>query len=243
MPKPDLHISLWRGSFLGGKKNEQTPKPHKHFSARPLRDNRLRDEPPPVPGTNGTKCRFYCGIKQKRAGLSQGRVPICPRKGSRLSQEQFLFVLNTIPPKMFMFIGFVLARHLEDAAAILLKILSCITTVTAQETSTDKRTGTCGKNRSWLGSRALLFLWWGRRLVVGPLSGIPSNSPSCGTPRNWAFWSGPCLGRVVSQGDDFVLLTAMELLHFKVQRWWQNLRGSATEKTGERRHQSVKQAP
>ena len=44
------------------------------------------------------------------AGLSQGRVPVCPRKGSPLSQERFLFVPDTLPPKMFMFIGFFLAR-------------------------------------------------------------------------------------------------------------------------------------
>ena len=42
------------------------------------------------------------------AGLSQGRVPICPGEGSRLSQGRFLFVLDTVPPKMFMFIGFFL---------------------------------------------------------------------------------------------------------------------------------------
>ena len=54
--------------------------------------------------------RFYCGIQQKTAGLSQGRVPICPRDGSRMSQERFLFVPNTVLPKMFVFIGFILAR-------------------------------------------------------------------------------------------------------------------------------------
>ena len=70
------------------------------------RDNRPRDEPPPVPGTNGTKWRFYCGIKQRKAGLSQGRVAVCPEEGSHLSEGQFLFVPDTVPPKMFMFIGF-----------------------------------------------------------------------------------------------------------------------------------------
>ena len=38
--------------------------------------------------------------------LSQERVPVCPRKGSRLSQGRFLFVPDTVQPKMFMFIGF-----------------------------------------------------------------------------------------------------------------------------------------
>ena len=75
-----------------------------------------RDKPPPVPGTNGTKWRFYCGIKQRKAGLSQGRVPFCPGEGSHLSQGRFLFVPDTVPPKMFMFIGFFLARIVLQAS-------------------------------------------------------------------------------------------------------------------------------
>ena len=59
-----------------------------------------------VPGTNGTKWQSYCGIKQEQASLSQGQVPICPESESRLSQGRFLFVPDTVPPKMFMFIGF-----------------------------------------------------------------------------------------------------------------------------------------
>ena len=62
------------------------------FFWRPLRDNRPRDEPPPIPGTNGTKWWFYCWIKQKNAGLSQARLPICPGQGSHLSLGRFLFV-------------------------------------------------------------------------------------------------------------------------------------------------------
>ena len=75
-----------------------------------MRGNRPRDEPPPVPGTNGTKWRFYCGIKQETASLSLGQVPVCPREGS---QGRFLFVPDTVPPKMFMFIGFLLAQLLS----------------------------------------------------------------------------------------------------------------------------------
>ena len=37
--------------------------------------------------------RFYCVIAQKRAGLSQGRVAL---------------VADTVPPKMFLFVGFLL---------------------------------------------------------------------------------------------------------------------------------------
>ena len=91
---------------------EKKPINRKHINIfwRLLWDNRPRDEPPPVPGTNGTKWRFYCGIKQRKAGLSQGRVPSCPGEGSRLSQGRFLFVPDTIPTKMFMFIGVFLVR-------------------------------------------------------------------------------------------------------------------------------------
>ena len=49
-----------------------------------------------------------CGIKQQAAGSSQGRVPI--GTGPDLSQGRVLFVPGTAVPKMFMFIGFFLAR-------------------------------------------------------------------------------------------------------------------------------------
>ena len=94
-----LNLSIKSRLSLGAKKN-----PNKF--RRPLWGNRPRDEPPPVPGTNGTKWRFYCGIQQKKAGLSQERVPICPGEGSRLSQGRFLFVPDTVLHKLFMFIGF-----------------------------------------------------------------------------------------------------------------------------------------
>ena len=34
-----------------------------------------------------TKWRFYWGIQHKMAGLSQGQFPVCPRKGSSLSEK------------------------------------------------------------------------------------------------------------------------------------------------------------
>ena len=88
------------------KNNKQ--KTHKHFSGGPCGTIVPGTNPHPSPGTNGTKWRFYCGIKQRKAGLSQGRVPFCPGEGSHLSQGPFLFVPDTVPPKMFMFIGFFL---------------------------------------------------------------------------------------------------------------------------------------
>ena len=59
---------------------------------------------PPVPGKNGTKLPMYNIIKQNTAGLSQGRSQFVPQTGSRLSQGRVPFVLDTVPPKMFMFI-------------------------------------------------------------------------------------------------------------------------------------------
>ena len=68
------------------KKNENWPFSGLFFDFRVIL-TWPRDKPGPVPGTDGTKWRFYCGIKQKTAGLSQARL---------------LFVPNTVPPKMFM---------------------------------------------------------------------------------------------------------------------------------------------
>ena len=55
-----------------------------------MRDNRPRDKPPTRPRTNGTKWRFYCGIKQRKAGLSPGTGPILSRGGVP-------FVPRTVP--------------------------------------------------------------------------------------------------------------------------------------------------
>ena len=55
--------------MLGGEKTNK----QKHIS---IFLTTLAGQSSPVPGTNGTKWRFHCGIKQKTAGLSQGRVPI-----------------------------------------------------------------------------------------------------------------------------------------------------------------------
>ena len=70
--------------WIGARKTNKH-KTYKHFSDGPCGTIVPRDEPPPVPGTNGTKWRFYCGIQQKTADLSQGRVPVCPGDSSCLS--------------------------------------------------------------------------------------------------------------------------------------------------------------
>ena len=99
---------VFQACILGAKKRINMK--HINIFLTAFAGHRPRDEPPPVPGTNGTKWRFYCGIKQRKASLSQGRVPFCPGERSHLSQGRFLFVPDTIPPKMFMFIVFFLAR-------------------------------------------------------------------------------------------------------------------------------------
>ena len=87
------------GADLGGDKNKMNRKHINTFlTALAGQSSQGRTSTRPR-----TKWRFYCGIKQKTAGLSQGRVPICSREGSRLSQGRFLFVPDTILPKMFMF--------------------------------------------------------------------------------------------------------------------------------------------
>ena len=61
-----------------------------------------------------TMARFYSGIQQRKADLSQGWVPFCPGEGSHLSQGRFLFVPKTVPTKMFMFIFFCLPEISTD---------------------------------------------------------------------------------------------------------------------------------
>ena len=58
--------------------------------------------PHPFQGQTGQNGDFTVELNRKR--------PVCPGEGSRLSQGRFVFVPDTVPPKMFMFIGFFLAR-------------------------------------------------------------------------------------------------------------------------------------
>ena len=63
-----------------------------------------------VPGTSPTRPRDKWDkiaiVINGTAGLSQGLKLVCPRDGVRLSQEPFLFIPDTVPPKMFIFICF-----------------------------------------------------------------------------------------------------------------------------------------
>ena len=76
--------------------SDKTQNKHVKMFRTPLAGQPSHGRTPPVPGTNGTKWQFYCVIKQKR--------PVCPRDDLGLpclSQGRFLFVLNTVPPEMF----------------------------------------------------------------------------------------------------------------------------------------------
>ena len=72
----------------------------------PLRDNRPSHKPGPVLGTNQDPSQGQTGPNRDFSVELNRKWPVCPRKGFRLSQGWFLFVPNTVPTKMFMFIVF-----------------------------------------------------------------------------------------------------------------------------------------
>ena len=65
-------VTFSDASVTGSKKNNKH-KTHKHFSDGPRGTT--------VPGTRGTKWRFYCGIKQRKASFVPGTSPILSRGG------------------------------------------------------------------------------------------------------------------------------------------------------------------
>ena len=89
----------------------QTPnkqKTHKHFSNGPC-------------GTIGQNGDFTVELDRKRPVCPRDRSQFVPREGSCLSQGRFLIVPDTVPPKMFMFIGFFLFRDMgyrSDSIAV-----------------------------------------------------------------------------------------------------------------------------
>ena len=90
-------ISMGAQIFL--KKNNKQ-KTHKHFSDGPWGTIVPGMNPHPSQGQTGQNGDFTVELNRER--------PVCPREGSHLSQGRFLFVPDTVPPKMFMFIGFFL---------------------------------------------------------------------------------------------------------------------------------------
>ena len=107
-PSPKFFLSL---KIIGSRKKPRNRK-HINIFLTALVGQSSQGRTPTRPRDKRDKmARFYCGIKQRKAGLSQGRVPFCPGEGSHLSQGRFLFVPDTVPPKMFMFIGLFLSRN------------------------------------------------------------------------------------------------------------------------------------
>ena len=97
---------------MGGEKTNKQ-KTHKHCSDGSCGTIVPGTNPHLSQGQTGQNGDFTVELNRKQPGLSQGRVPICPRERSHLSQGWFLFVPDTVPPKMFMFIGFFLPDSSE----------------------------------------------------------------------------------------------------------------------------------
>ena len=97
------------GPSLGSKKKTNKQKTHKHFSDRPCGTIVPGTNPHPSQGQTGQNGDFTVELNRER--------PVCPRDGSHFVPRRgpiclgrFLFVPDAVPPKMFMFIGFLLAR-------------------------------------------------------------------------------------------------------------------------------------
>ena len=100
-----LHMSVWQ-------KKKPINRKHINIFLTALVGQSFQGRTPHLSQAKQDKMAIYCGIKQRKAGLSQGRVPFCPGEGSHLSQGRFPFVPDTVPPKMFMLIGFFLPECL-----------------------------------------------------------------------------------------------------------------------------------
>ena len=102
----------------GQTKKKQTNnkhKTHKHFSDGPLWGQSPQGRTPtPSQGQRGQNGNFTVELKQKKAGWSQGRVPICPAEGVP-------FVSGTVPvcprhrpaQNVYVYWFFFLARSLK----------------------------------------------------------------------------------------------------------------------------------
>ena len=102
--------SGWRKSWEA-KKPINIKHKKKHFSDGFCGTIVPGTNPHPSQGQTGQNGDFTVESNRERAwkaGLSQ--VPFCPGERPHLSQGRFLFVPDTVPPKMFMFIGCFLAR-------------------------------------------------------------------------------------------------------------------------------------
>ena len=104
-PTVQLNRTLGFPNVYGQEKTNKH-KTHKHFSDGPCGTIVPGTNPHPSQGQTGQNGDFTVEFNRKR--------PICPRDvsqfvpgtGPGLSRGRFLSVLNTVPPKMFMFIVF-----------------------------------------------------------------------------------------------------------------------------------------
>ena len=97
--------------FSWGRKKTNKQKTHKHFSDRPCGTIVPGTNPHPSQGQTGQNGDFTVEFNRERpvcprdgSHFVPGRGPVCPRDG-------FVFVPDTVPPKMFMFIWPMFARH------------------------------------------------------------------------------------------------------------------------------------
>ena len=104
-PGPRTNNTTERKSYCGGRKKNNKHKTHKHFSDGPCGTIVPGTNPHPSQGQTGQTGHFTVELNRKRPAclwdgsrFVPGTLPVCPRC--------FLFVPNTVPPKMFMFIVF-----------------------------------------------------------------------------------------------------------------------------------------
>ena len=67
---------------ISGQKKKQINTRHTNIFLMALAGQSSQGQAPTYSRDKRDKMAIYCGIQQKKAGLSQGRVPVCPRDGS-----------------------------------------------------------------------------------------------------------------------------------------------------------------
>ena len=89
-----------------GQKKNNKQKTHKHFSDGPCGTIVPGTNPHPSQGQTGQNSDLTVELNRERVVCPRDGSHFVPGMGSHLSQRRFLFVPETVPPKMFMFIGF-----------------------------------------------------------------------------------------------------------------------------------------